>query len=139
MNWKVYFGYWRRKAYFPCGSTIRRKLMTSANLSENNCGLRKVQKVCGRGEIFRGLYILCALANRSNIQEERSRAIRLGATFDATLLVFSERLSTKYLDCPKAIFNINLPCGVGSNQNVGDFSDLIFPVSTRKIICPPSM
>ncbi|MFA4818647.1 MAG: hypothetical protein WC621_02270 [Patescibacteria group bacterium] len=43
------------------------------------------------------------------------------------------------MDCPKAIFNINLPCGVGSNQNVGDFSALIFPVSIRKITRPPSM
>jgi hypothetical protein len=34
---------------------------------------------------------------------------------------------------------MNLPCGVGSNQNVGDFSALIFPVSIKKIIRPPSM
>src|SRR3989338_2514309 len=89
MNWKVCFGYWRRKAYFLCGSTSRRKLMTSANLSENNCRLRKVQKVCGRDEIFRGLYTSCALVSRSNSQAEHNRAIRLGAIFDATLVWYS--------------------------------------------------
>ena len=31
--------------------------------------------------------------------------------------VFSERLSTKYFDWPKVIFNMNFPCGVGSNQS----------------------
>src|SRR3989344_1208397 len=89
MNWKVCFGYWRRKAYFLCGSTIRRKLSTSANLSENNFRLRKVQKVCERGEIFRGLYTLCVLVSRSNSQVGHIRAIRLGATFDATLVWYS--------------------------------------------------
>jgi len=53
-------------------------------------------------------------------------------------LVFSERLLTKYFDWPKAILSMNLLCGVGSNQKVGNFSDWIFPLSTRKIIFPLS-
>src|SRR3990167_8040207 len=32
---------------------------------------------------------------------------------------FSTKLSEKYLDCPNATCNMNLPCGVGSNQNYG--------------------
>src|SRR3989344_1191613 len=33
---------------------------------------------------------------------------------------------------------MNLPCGVGSNQNVGNFSVVILPVSARYITLPPS-
>src|SRR3989344_8224022 len=51
---------------------------------------------------------------------------------------FSRKLSTKYLLCPKAMFNINNPCGVGSNQKVGNLRDLIKPRSTKLIILPPS-
>src|SRR3989344_4816761 len=54
------------------------------------------------------------------------------------LFTFSRKLSTKYFDCPKAIFNINKPCGVGSNQKVGNLRDLIKPRSTKWIIFPPS-
>ncbi|OGZ44568.1 MAG: hypothetical protein A2719_04095 [Candidatus Ryanbacteria bacterium RIFCSPHIGHO2_01_FULL_45_22] len=44
---------------------------------------------------------------------------------------FGERLSVFFFDCPKAMDNINFPCGVGSNQKVGNFSVVIFPVSMR--------
>ena len=44
---------------------------------------------------------------------------------------FGERLSVFFLDCPKAMDNINFPCGVESNQNVGNFKSLIFPVSSK--------
>ena len=33
---------------------------------------------------------------------------------------------------------MNLPCGVASNQNVGNFRSVILPVSTRYMIFPPS-
>src|SRR3989338_649015 len=51
---------------------------------------------------------------------------------------FSPKLSTKYFDWPKAIFNINKPCGVGSNQKVGNLRERIKPRSTKWIIFPPS-
>ncbi|MFA6098988.1 MAG: hypothetical protein WCV50_05630 [Patescibacteria group bacterium] len=34
---------------------------------------------------------------------------------------------------------MNFPCGVASNQNVGNFKPPILPVSTIKMIFPPSM
>ena len=54
------------------------------------------------------------------------------------LFTFSRKLSTKYFDCPKAMFNINKPCGVASNQNVGNLRERIKPRSTKWIILPPS-
>ncbi|OHA21575.1 MAG: hypothetical protein A2W52_01885 [Candidatus Taylorbacteria bacterium RIFCSPHIGHO2_02_49_25] len=36
------------------------------------------------------------------------------------------------------MFNMNKPCGVGSNQKVGNLRDLIKPRSTKWIIFPPS-
>src|SRR3989344_7244172 len=50
---------------------------------------------------------------------------------------FSRKLSEKYLLCPKAMFSINNPCGVGSNQWVGNLRERIKPRSTMWIIRPP--
>src|SRR3989344_5370840 len=47
------------------------------------------------------------------------------------LFTFSRKLSTKYFDWPKAILSMNNPCGVGSNQKVGNLRDLIKPRSTK--------
>src|SRR3989338_560952 len=51
---------------------------------------------------------------------------------------FSRKLSEKYLLCPKAMFSIKSPCGVGSNQWVGNLRERIRPRSTIWIILPPS-
>src|SRR3989344_6458007 len=51
---------------------------------------------------------------------------------------FSTRLSEKYLLCPNATCNMNLPCGVGSNQNCGKRKEAILLMSTRYMIFPPS-
>src|SRR3990167_8685379 len=51
---------------------------------------------------------------------------------------FSRKLSEKYLLCPKAMFSIKSPCGVGSNQWVGNLRERIKPRSTMCMIFPPS-
>src|SRR3989344_7625181 len=44
---------------------------------------------------------------------------------------FSRKLSETYLLCPNAILSMNNPCGVGSNQKVGNFRERIKPRSTK--------
>src|SRR5581483_5439778 len=43
------------------------------------------------------------------------------------LFTFSRKLSEKYLLCPKAMFSMKSPCGVGSNQKVGNLRERIKP------------
>ena len=70
----------------------------------------------------------------SSSRSQRVRAFPLASIFDATLfLAFSERLSTNYFDCPKAILSVNIPRGVASNQNIGNFYVLIFSESIREM------
>jgi len=65
----------------------------------------------------------------------RDWMIWLGGVFSIVVayLVCVPKFSrnTKDLDCEKAIESMNLPCGVGSNQKVGNFISTITPVSTR--------
>src|SRR3989338_6503060 len=119
---------------------VRKDLWVRLPPSPPDCTFKKIVRSC-LGALRLGMVFF--RYNPSIFKGERKRPLGNAEVRRAKLwqneilqtnlfsFAFGEKLSVFFFDCPKAMDNINFPCGVGSNQKVGNFSVVIFPVSMR--------
>jgi len=90
-----------------------------------DCCLAPPKAELGFGEDFEGIFEIQKQFLPAQTEVRTNLFEKISNPFGIFLL------SVFFFDCPKAMDNINFPCGVGSNQKVGNFSVVILPVSTR--------